>query len=96
MFGRLARRVLVVTLLVLVCSTASAEGWLPRAASKRVVRPTQPAIHYHGRHDYYYHRHVPPQYWQDWYPKYYGGFHARALQIYAYPSGQWGLRGAPW
>jgi hypothetical protein len=30
------------------------------------------------------------------YPKYYGGFHSRALEIYDSPSGQRGVRGTAW
>ena len=34
--------------------------------------------------------------YQGMYPQYYGGFHARYLQNYGYPTGDLGFRGMAW
>jgi|GEM_PF-1353388 hypothetical protein len=48
---------------------------------------------FHGNHSNY-------NSWKDYsnayYPKYYGGFHARTFYSDGFPSGDLGLRGTPW
>ena len=49
----------------------------------------------YDRQRYDHHRN-PYDYYNDLYPKFYGGFHSRHYTTYGYPSGDIGLRGLPW
>jgi hypothetical protein len=67
-----------------------------QAPQDRLREPTYGQATLQAPHSYDLHyRYVPSPHYE-LYPQFYGGFHARHLQIYAYPGGQAGFRGAPW
>jgi hypothetical protein len=82
----------VVTILVLLfvaCTPAEARGW--RRANRSPSAPhakfaTQHPVHAAPLH-------TPPVDPRAIYPKYYGGFHTRALQDIGIPTGDRGIRG---
>ncbi len=77
-------------------SGASAEGLFPRLRAAVKGHHDTYGPHHAG------HTYPRPAYYpvrnsaDDWFPRYYGNFHARYLQNYGYPSGDIGLRGTAW
>jgi hypothetical protein len=99
------RRILILTILtigVTVCASpdARAEGGRLFAAQRGPWIVYRYPLFREGDRPPEARRHSQEYYWphdaREWYPKFYGGFHARYFDEIGRPSGEAGLRGSAW
>ncbi|MFT5523430.1 MAG: hypothetical protein ACI9G1_005235 [Pirellulaceae bacterium] len=97
----------VVVLLMLFPQATNAQVFGRRSYSSPSYKQTLPSYgphngntrHYHATpafHGNHYNYNSWKDYSNEYYPKYYGAFHARTFYGDGFPNGDLGLRGTPW
>jgi hypothetical protein len=88
--------VLTIVTLIVVATTAADAADGPFRRALRLPPIDAPRVYDDPTGHYRHYRYDPPWEQPDLYPKWYGGFHSRALTTLGYPHGDIGLRGLPW